>query len=197
MVRRSVRGVACFIEREVDMDEATAAPTAAPRVIAVVRSYTELIDALKARTAELGVTMEVVDHVAGLPLRYCSKILAPVPVKNVGPVSLGPLLGALGVQLIVAVDEEQFARVKNRLTVRKSSGAFRRPHPHPNSRVELRGNTAWGKIMAARRMLLLSPQERRRSAKRAARVRWANVKRALNGANGKPSQGSGQQAVVL
>jgi hypothetical protein len=68
---------------------------AAPRQLAVVRSYGDLINALRARIRELGTTCEAVDYIAGIPLRYCNKLLAPHPPRTIGSQSLGPLLGAL------------------------------------------------------------------------------------------------------
>jgi hypothetical protein len=164
----------------------TAAPVAG-RIIGIAKSYAELIDALKQRTAELGVTMETVDHVAGLPLRYCSKLLAPVPVRSIGATSLGPLLGALGLRIAVIVDEEQFERIRNRLTprkappLRKSSDAFSPMNSalrrtHPNCRPQLVGNSEWSKVMNARRQILMSVKARRDSARHAARARWAKGK---------------------
>jgi len=50
-----------------------------------------------------------------LPLRYCSKLFSPLPVKHIGSASLGPLLGALGLRLVVEIDHEQFERMKSRL----------------------------------------------------------------------------------
>jgi hypothetical protein len=95
-----------------------------------------------------------------LPLRYCSKLFSPLPVKHIGGVSLGPLLGALGSRLVVEIDHEQFERMKSRLVPRKASGPGRRKQRHPNSRSELVGNTEWAKIRNARRAVLLAPPER-------------------------------------
>ena len=160
------------------MQDATAAvsPTAPDRVLGIARSY----DVLKRRTAEFNVTMERVDDIAGLPARYVSKLFAPLPVKNFGRTSLGPLLGALGVELVVRVDQGQFDRIKARLRPR-ASPAFRRKHWHPNSREQLRGNSEWGRVMRARATVLLSPKMRQRIAREAARARWAKVKPAANG----------------
>jgi hypothetical protein len=86
----------------------------------VCRDYAELIAALKARMAELGVTMETLDDISGLPTRYVSKIFSPTPLRGLGRVSLGPLIGALGLKLIVAEDAEQLARIRSRLIQRKA-----------------------------------------------------------------------------
>jgi hypothetical protein len=74
--------------------------------LAVVRDYHELLDCLRARVAELNVSGEILDEVAGLPLRYAAKILSPRPVKTLSRVSFGPTLQVLGLRLQVETDDE-------------------------------------------------------------------------------------------
>jgi hypothetical protein len=52
--------------------------------------------------------------------RYTAKLFAPHPIKGFGPISLGAIIGALAVKLIVAEDEEQLQRVRSRLVKRKA-----------------------------------------------------------------------------
>jgi hypothetical protein len=78
-----------------------------------------LIAAVRARCAELHTTYETIDYVAGLPLRYTGKILSPSQDRHLGAISMGPLLGVLGLKLIVVVDEAEFERICARVTVRK------------------------------------------------------------------------------
>src|SRR5262249_40908533 len=94
------------------------------RVIAEnIRTYGELVAAFRARLVELGTTMEMVDEVAGLPLRYSNKIFAPVPIKTLGKVSLGPILGALCTKLVLVEDQEMLDRIGHRIiSTRKNSG---------------------------------------------------------------------------
>jgi len=158
----------------------TTAPVS-DRVIGIARDYAELAAAIRQRCNDLNVGYETLDYVAGLPLRYCAKLFSPLPVKHIGATSLGPLLGALGLKLVVEIDQEQFERVKNRLTPRKSSRATRQTHRgHPNARAPLVGNTEWAKIMNARRTVLLTPKTRSRLARRAARIRWKRARQAAS-----------------
>ena len=60
--------------------------------------------------------MDNIDEVGGLPARHAGKLLSPNPVKSLGRSSLGPLLGTLGVKLIVAVDEAALEKIRYRLT---------------------------------------------------------------------------------
>ena len=83
-----------------------------------VSDYDQLIAALRARRDELEVTFEVVDATSGLQSGYSAKIMCNPPIKGLGSVSLGPLLGTLGLRLLVIPDEEALARVRAQLTPR-------------------------------------------------------------------------------
>jgi len=87
-----------------------------------VHSYDELLAVLGARIVDLNASYETIDHVAGLPSRYTSRIFGPARGKRLGPVSLAAILGALGVKLIVVEDPEQLARIRRRLTKRYPGG---------------------------------------------------------------------------
>jgi hypothetical protein len=70
---------------------------------------------LRARFAALGVSLDTVDHIAGLPMRYTAKVLGLQPTRNFGQVSLTALLGAAGIKLVAFEDAEALDRVRNRL----------------------------------------------------------------------------------
>jgi hypothetical protein len=73
--------------------------------------YDELQAALRDRAEQLGTTRLAIDEVAGLPMRYAGKVLAPEQVKTLlGAKTLGPILQALGLRLVVEHDPEAFAR---------------------------------------------------------------------------------------
>ena len=138
---------------------------------AEVRDYSELIFALKQRMHELGVTMETLDDIAGLPTRYASKLFAPRAMKTLGKISLGPLIGALGLKLIVTEDAEQLALVRSRLTKRRSAPAAT-PSMTPSIDDFFRRIGALG---GHARVLALSPYRRRQIARMAARARWSRA----------------------
>lgn len=150
------------------------------RILAVVYDYKGLVDAFKAWVAELNVARETLDSVAGLPDKYAQKLLAPVPVKGVGRTSLGPLLGALGLKLIVAVDHEQLERIRHRLDQR-SEADVKRETSNANGRMltgKRRKKSATlihpgtARMMRSRGVLMLTPRKRSRIARLAARTRW-------------------------
>lgn len=90
--------------------------------LAIVVDYAGLVTALRQRIVELGTGMESVDAVAGLPARYTSKLLSRNYRSSLGQVSLGPILGALGLKLALLHDDEALARVRHRLPPRGPQG---------------------------------------------------------------------------
>jgi hypothetical protein len=156
------------------------------RRLAVVRSYDELHAVMRARVEELQVTRESIDNVTGLQSGYAGKLLAPIPIKSLGRTSMGPMLEVLGLALVVVEDPESLEKYADRLEKRERKDGMHKP-------VEHRGPTLRETRAAQRQMLRealrkvarkgglksalvrgvrLSPAQRRRIAKRAARARW-------------------------
>jgi hypothetical protein len=149
-----------------------------------------LVAALRFRLADLGTTGETVDEIAGLPSHYTSKLLAPSHVRVLGKVSLGSLLGALGLKLVVAVDEEALAKIKHRLTPSRWSEKRR-----TRQRLKLMEAAAavgqdadaqrralmseLGRQSHAARMARTTPEERQRQASVAATARWKAARRRI------------------
>lgn len=98
-----------------------------PRQLGVVKDYDSLIAAIRTRVAELNVAHSTVDAVAGLPSGYTGKLLCDPPVRGIGRIAFGPLLGSLGMKLIAVEDPEALARVRQRLEPRKQP-RHQRPH---------------------------------------------------------------------
>jgi hypothetical protein len=67
---------------------------------------------------DLGTTYDALDHVSGMTKGWSSKTIG-YGAKRLGMLSLGPMLGALGLKLLVVEDEEAFARIRPRLAQRK------------------------------------------------------------------------------
>jgi hypothetical protein len=84
-----------------------------------IRSYAELLAALRARRDQLGVSHECVDEVSGLSSGYASKIFSQPPMRRLGTLSLGEMLAALGLKLSVSEDPEQLERIRRKLWKRK------------------------------------------------------------------------------
>jgi hypothetical protein len=84
-----------------------------------IRSYADLLAAFRARRDDLRVTNETIDEIAGVAQRYTQKLLATPPVRRFAGLSLGVVLGALGLKMTIAEDPEQTARIRRRLEPRK------------------------------------------------------------------------------
>jgi len=74
------------------------------RPLAVAYDYAGLHQAIRARAAALGYTNETLDEVAGLQSGYSGKLLGPKMPRKFGPVSLGAVMGALGLCLVIVED---------------------------------------------------------------------------------------------
>lgn len=88
-------------------------------VYGVATDYDGMIELVRYRLEELNTTHESVDDVSGLHGGYCSKLVAPKPIKSMGKASMGPMLQTLGLALIVVRDDAQFAKIKDRLAKRE------------------------------------------------------------------------------
>ena len=144
------------------------------RVMGRPRHYVEWLALIRARVAELGITHETLDAVAGLQSGYASKLLSEPPVKRAGAVSRYLLNGALGLMDVVYEDAEALALVRSRLT--KRVAARRMPAapgitvlmPDYMRQIGYRGHEM--------RMLKVSPSKRKRFARKAAQARWKRRK---------------------
>lgn len=155
----------------------------ATTIIATVRDYGELMAGLRARADALKTNRRTLDEIAGLTPGHSSKLLAPVPIKNFGPDTIGPMLGALGLKLLIVEDVEALARLTKRLgngfgegfgkrneaQVRDASMTMR---PRKRHKHQWKDNADWSRVMNSRRTLVMSDADRRKSAKHAAHMRW-------------------------
>jgi hypothetical protein len=159
-----------------------------------IRSQAELLDAIRARRDELNISHETIDQIAGFQGGYTSKLLAPQPIKNLGPMSLGAILGALGLALVAVADPEAEQRVSKRWQKRKRPQKL----PASASRLSIENETPQilqvtpelqakmerkeymrmigkrgGQVSAKRRMKIMGKRRRQAIATHAARMRWA------------------------
>jgi hypothetical protein len=93
----------------------------APRVIANVSSYEQMLDALRARINELQINGERFDEYAGLPRGYLSKLVGVRPIRRLGMQSFQPVLSALGLRCLLIEDQHATQRLKNRVVPRNGS----------------------------------------------------------------------------
>ena len=143
----------------------------APRVIAdEIVEYSDFMQALRARVNELQIQGDSFCEFAGLARGYLSKLLTIRSVRRVGMQSMGPLLSAMGVKLVMIEDPAGTARLR-RLPPRNPSYVRAMPAdacmvltPRMLARIRKAGGRA--------RMAQLSAKERSELARKAALARW-------------------------
>jgi hypothetical protein len=166
--------------------------TDAPRQIAVVTAitgYDGLNGAFRARAEELNITRDDVDVLGGLTRGHGSKILAAYPQKAIGRTTLGPILHALKLKLIVVPDDnviwkdEPRGRRINRpvmlangthgiANMQESRALTAQVITKLLRKHALKAASLGGKARAAK----LKPSQRRRIARAAAKARWHKPK---------------------
>jgi hypothetical protein len=87
--------------------------------VAICHDFNQLLEAIRARRDALLITHHTIDALSGLPDGYTSKLLCDPPMKHLGSISLGLVLGVLGLRLVVEIDDEALAKIESRLTRRK------------------------------------------------------------------------------
>jgi hypothetical protein len=81
----------------------------------IVEDYDALCDALSERVEDLQATRLGVDAAGGFAGGHASTLLCKPQIKGYGPVSLTRMLKATGMVIVLAIDEERFAKVRERL----------------------------------------------------------------------------------
>ena len=144
--------------------------------VTTLNGYAGMIAIFRARFDELGITGETCDYLGGLAAGHTTKLLTRDHMKRFGPVTLGAILGVLGIKLVALVDEEALEQISKRLT----PATFRRwdanaPMPTWKGKQNPGSFKSLGHGRAARLkgLLLMTPAARRRSARHAALARWA------------------------
>lgn len=94
--------------------EAAEVASKPPRIIGEARDHDELLAALRRRKEQLELSVETLDHLAGLTARHSQKILGCNPGRGITRITLGPLLGSLGLKVLIVEDDEAIARIAPR-----------------------------------------------------------------------------------
>lgn len=137
--------------------------------LAEISNYSDLHAALRKRADDMQVSRETLDHLCGLPAGYAGKLLAPNPLKLVGPTSLGTLLEVMGCKLLLVEDPEAQKRLRHRLKKRAEHQV--RPNGSIAARYWLFSRENAREISALVRVKM-SPAARSLRARRAAIARW-------------------------
>ena len=146
----------------------------APETLAEFTDYHGMLIALRARAEQrkIAVSGEETAKVAGLPDRYIQKLIGPKPVRRIGMFSLGPILGVLGVKLVLVEDPHAMgkyaAKLKERFEPNVRDDATHVTLTHRFMRkIGIKGGAARWKDVA--------PKTRQRLARKAARERMQKL----------------------
>lgn len=80
--------------------------------LASVSDYAGLVDALRDRKESLGLTDRAIEEIAGFHGGYAGKLLGEMHVRTFGQMSLGAILGALGLRIVLVEDATALERAK-------------------------------------------------------------------------------------
>jgi hypothetical protein len=155
------------------MGEGTMSEQAPYELYRVITDYEALQDGFLDRIEDLDTTFEQIEMAGELPKGYAAKLLCKSQkrvVKALGPHSLGKMLKGTGLVLALVVDDARFAAQKADL-IKRRRAPNREQLPAGSSRL-LKGKIT-PKISRKLQILRnekLSPQQRRRIAKRAGKA---------------------------
>jgi hypothetical protein len=172
----------------------TATEPNAPRVVATAANYLELVAGFRARLADLEISYEVLDSIAGWTETYGSKLLAEEPARFFGPMSLDAILGATGLKIALINDPERLEKIKQHRDFVKRKARARAVGEHAyvahritraflkeigskgglvtREKLSARRRKAIARNAARAKAAKLSPEERSASASKAATARW-------------------------
>jgi hypothetical protein len=152
----------------------------------VILDYEALQDGFMDRIDDLNTSLDQIDQAGGLTRGNTQRLLTKNPGKprsdrpssasrrTFGWESLGKMLKGTGLALVLVVDDERFAPMKEQLMKRKrmpTKVSMERP-----TWLFTKRNAA---NMRALGIKSLSPQQRKRIAKKAAKARWRSKRRKL------------------
>lgn len=133
----------------------------------VVTDYEALHEGLIDRVEDLNVSRITIDEEGGFQPGYASKLLCNPPMKNLGPKTLGGMLKATGMALVLVVDDERFAATRAQMSKRKRvvpaiGGKVRPTWLFTKDKAREMGKKRWAN---------LTPEQRQRLARRGAKAR--------------------------
>lgn len=150
-------------------------------VYRVVTDYAALCEAFSERVEDIQATRLGVDAAGGFALGHASTLLCRPQIKGYGPESLTHMLKATGMVLVLAIDDERFAKVKDRLGRRERPlrSNLRIPRPRwlfTRSKASKTSKKRWADV---------PPEQRKKLMKKLAKASWrARRRKAKSGQAG-------------
>lgn len=142
---------------------------------AEIRNYADLIEAMCARKAELGLSDAHLDELSGLAKGHSGKVLSPSWTRGIGPVTLGRLLGTLSMKFVAVVDDHEFAQMQAHY--QKRVEVYVRPRYSKRVAIDRRIMQELGRAGGHARMFTMTPEERSAVSRANIAKRWDKQKR--------------------
>jgi hypothetical protein len=137
------------------------------------RTYSEFVELLRSRLDAIDISMDQLDELAGLPRGYAGKVFGGCQTRRLGPITMWPMLQALGLKIHLTEDAELTAKMQSRYGGRQSRQARPNNHASPVSkRLMARVFRHFSRIGNRHRWRDKSPEQRREHARMMARRRW-------------------------
>lgn len=158
-----------------------------PRLIAEVTDYNSLQAALRQRVVALNISYKTVDNEADLTPGHANKLLSTYPIRALGRTTLGPMLAALGIKIVIIEDPAAQARITaypqhhgsgpKRVLKPLSMGVANLPEIRALEKRVLRDLMRKNGRKGGKARKRLVPKGRRtRIARKAAKARWSKPK---------------------
>jgi hypothetical protein len=128
-----------------------------PRWLGQATCHDELVALLRERQLALGLSNELVGHLARLSDGHVDKLLGPARQRGLSQLSLDALMNALAIKIIVVEDEAMAARMK--------------PHWQGRDTKQVRMPARVAKDLIAR----VRPAVLRQLASKAATIKWSRI----------------------
>lgn len=129
---------------------------------------------IRERADAHSISRRTLDELAGLPDGYSEKLLCEPPLKNIGPMSMIPLAGAVGLELFLVQTPKamrQVQRAPKRIDHKVRQGA---KHGSYARRLGIASELMRqnGAVGGKKRFATMTPEQRSRHQSRAAKRRW-------------------------
>lgn len=149
----------------------------------IVTSYTELMAAIQAQVAALGVRLVDFDDLAGFPAGLSGKVFGMLQVKRLGPEKMFDAIRAAGLRIRIEEDPEQVEKMKRRISEnynpRQANQARNGHAATPLSTAVLsRVFKPLGRKGGRKRWERVSKQDRSAHTKMMANARWRKERKA-------------------
>lgn len=167
-----------------------------------ITSYTELIEAIKARIAELGIKYENFDDLAWFSPGMSGKVFGPSQVKRLGTEKLFDALRAASLKISVEPDPAQLEKMRKQMAehvqIRHTNQARYNNHSSPaGTHMMSRVFKHLSKLGGKARMSQMSKSELRSHQQAASNARWKKHRKRQKAAKSRKNRLRLQAAAVV